>query len=233
MNRHRLEEIARSPRRTGHARSRSSDANHPIHRVDPTPPMRSEYSMKPSHSSSLVPPSVRLSPITPRDDGPPTPPTDEVAMIHTAPFREKLHADNSSANEISETLAETLVKGSDNVTHEELDTLRPTSNFLPFSLAVIRVCRAFLLPRSVSFPVISPLRYPIELPPYSIKIAFYGRYRSPTFLPPARNRRHPQYLSHAKLSPGSTTSAVPKSRRVDGVAGALGMGQQKFFPSGL
>ena len=39
--------------------------------------------------------------------------------------------------------------------------------------------------------------------------------------------------THAKLSPGSTTSAVPKSRRVDGVAGALGMGQQKFFPSGL
>ena len=122
-------------------------------------------------------------------------------MIHTAPFQETLHADSSSAYEISETLAETLVKGSDNVTHEELDTLRPTSNFLPFSLAVIRVCRAFLLPRSVSFPVISPLRYPIELPPYSIKIVFCGRYRSPTFLPPARNRRHPQYLYPRQVVP--------------------------------
>ena len=39
--------------------------------------------------------------------------------------------------------------------------------------------------------------------------------------------------THAKLSPGLTTSAVPKSCCVDSVAGALGMGQQKFFPSGL
>ena len=118
----------------------SPNANHPIHRVYSTPPMHSEHSIKASHSSSLVPPSVRLSPITPHDNGPPTLPTDKVTMIHTAPFQEKLHADSSSTYEISETLAETLVKGSDNVTHEELDTLRPISNFLPFSLAVIRVC---------------------------------------------------------------------------------------------
>ena len=97
-------------------------------------------------------------------------------MIHTAPFQEKLHADSSSTYEISETLAETLVKGSDNVTHKELDTLHPISNFLPFSsLAVIRVCRAFLLLWSVSFPVISSLCHPIEPPPpYSIKIMFCG-----------------------------------------------------------
>ena len=33
----------------------------------------------------------------------------------------------------------------------------------------------------------------------------------------------------AKLPPGSTTGAVPKAHRADGVAGALGMGQQKSF----
>jgi len=33
----------------------------------------------------------------------------------------------------------------------------------------------------------------------------------------------------AKLPPGSTTGAVPKDHRASGVAGALGMGQQKAF----
>ena len=33
----------------------------------------------------------------------------------------------------------------------------------------------------------------------------------------------------AKLPPGSTTGAVPKTHRAGGVAGALGMGQQKSF----
>ena len=33
----------------------------------------------------------------------------------------------------------------------------------------------------------------------------------------------------AKLPPGSTTGAVPKDHRATGVAGALGMGQQKSF----
>ena len=59
-------------------------------------------------------------------------------MTYTSPIQEKLDVDSSSAYE---TLAETPVKGSDNVTHEEFDTLRPVSNIHPlFSLVVIRVC---------------------------------------------------------------------------------------------
>ena len=95
---------------------------------------------------------------------------------------------------------------------------------------------------SIPFPTSSPSHWPssefAERSSYrhqfhsqlSVPLGPAFSHRSPTFLPPARNRRHPQYLSHAKLSPGSTTSAVPKSRCVDGVTGALDMGQQKSFP---
>ena len=56
-------------------------------------------------------PSNRPSPITLHDDGPSTPPTNGIAMAHTAPVQGKLGVDNSSTHE-------TLVEGSEDVAHE-------------------------------------------------------------------------------------------------------------------
>ena len=47
-----------------------------------------------------------------------------------APIQEKLTVDGSSA---SESLADTLVEGSDDVTHGEFDTLRHIPDTLPLS----------------------------------------------------------------------------------------------------
>ena len=88
VNRRPMEEIARSPRRTGCVRSRSSECQPSISpRIfNPTNALGVQY--KPSHSPSLVPPSNRPSPITPHDDGPSTPPTNGIAMAHRSRSRE-------------------------------------------------------------------------------------------------------------------------------------------------
>jgi len=55
---------------------------------------------------------------------------DEVAMAHAAPVREKQEVDGSSAHE---SLADTLIEGSEDVTHTEFDTLRHIPDSLPLS----------------------------------------------------------------------------------------------------
>ena len=132
VNRRPMEEIARSPRRTGCVRSRSSECQPSISpRIfNPTNALGVQY--KPSHSSSPVPPSNRLSPITLHDDGPSTPPTNGIAMAHTAPVQGKLSVDNSSTHE-------TLVEGSEDITHE-IST--PSTTFPTPSVHLVRHNRA-------------------------------------------------------------------------------------------
>ena len=55
---------------------------------------------------------------------------DEVAMAHVAPLKEKQEVDGSSAHE---SLADTVVEGSENVTHAEFNTLRHIPDTLPLS----------------------------------------------------------------------------------------------------
>jgi len=55
---------------------------------------------------------------------------DEVAMAHVAPLKEKQEVDGSSSHE---SLPDTLVEGSDDVTHAEFDTLRHIPDTLPLS----------------------------------------------------------------------------------------------------
>ena len=55
---------------------------------------------------------------------------DEVAMPHVASLMEKQEVDGSSAHE---SLADTVVEGSDNITHAEFDTLRHIPDTLPLS----------------------------------------------------------------------------------------------------
>ena len=53
---------------------------------------------------------------------------DEVAMAHASSFQDKLGVDGSSAS-----LADTLVEGSEDVTHGEFDTLRHVPDSFPLS----------------------------------------------------------------------------------------------------
>lgn len=55
---------------------------------------------------------------------------DELAMAHVAPAQEKQEIDGSSANE---SLSDTLVEGSEGVTHSEFDALRHIPDSLPIS----------------------------------------------------------------------------------------------------
>ena len=55
---------------------------------------------------------------------------DEVAMVHAAQVEERKDVDGSSA---PESLADTLVEGSESVTHAEFDTLRHIPDSLPIS----------------------------------------------------------------------------------------------------
>jgi len=55
---------------------------------------------------------------------------DEVAMAHAAPIEEKQEVDGSS---VHGSLADTLVEGSEDVTHAEFDTLRHIPDSLPLS----------------------------------------------------------------------------------------------------
>ena len=55
---------------------------------------------------------------------------DEVAVAHAAPIQETKEVDGFSAQD---SLADTLVEGSENVTHSEFDTLRHIPDALPIS----------------------------------------------------------------------------------------------------
>jgi len=55
---------------------------------------------------------------------------DQVAMPHATPVAEKLDVDGSSAHE---SLPDTLVEGSEDVTHAEFDSLRHIPDSLPLS----------------------------------------------------------------------------------------------------
>ena len=82
--------------------------------MGPTPP-------RCPHLTPVVPPATTATHLTDRD---------QVAMAHSPALQDKLEMDGSSANE---SLAGTLVEGSEDVTHGEFDTLRHIPDSLPLS----------------------------------------------------------------------------------------------------